>query len=85
MADAIRTMDGAVRAATKTIHQFFNPNLSADKQIPLELLQNAKGLAFLTVVKAGFIWTGKVGTGLVIAKLADGRWSGPSAIVSELS
>ena len=51
---------------------------SADAAIPAELMQNAAGLAFLTVVKAGMIWTGKLGTGLVIARLGDGSWSPPS-------
>ena len=51
-----------------------------DQSIPLPLLTNAKGLAFLTVVKAGFLISGRLGTGLVIARLPDGRWSAPSAI-----
>ena len=28
----------------------------------------------------GFIFTGRMGTGLVVARLPDGRWSAPSAI-----
>lgn len=35
---------------------------------------------FLTVIKVGFVFTGRVGTGLVISRLPDGRWSAPSAI-----
>lgn len=34
----------------------------------------------MTVIKAGFIWSGRTGTGLVVAKLPDGSWSAPSAI-----
>lgn len=34
----------------------------------------------MTVVKAGFIWSGRVGTGIVIARLPDGSWSAPSGI-----
>ena len=37
-------------------------------------------MALLTIVKAGFLITGQIGTGVVIAKLADGAWSAPSAI-----
>ncbi|OMJ26539.1 SH3 domain-containing protein [Smittium culicis] len=37
-------------------------------------------IAILTVIKAGFIWSGRVGSGLVFARLPDGRWSAPSAI-----
>ncbi|OQS07007.1 hypothetical protein THRCLA_00967 [Thraustotheca clavata] len=78
--DAITTMEGAIKYAVRTMDDFFNPNVDADKRIPVDLMQDAKGLAFLTVIKAGFIWTGKVGTGLVVARLPDGRWSAPSAI-----
>lgn len=35
---------------------------------------------FLTVLKAGLVFCGRVGTGLVIAKQRDGSWSAPSAI-----
>ncbi|TYZ59081.1 hypothetical protein PybrP1_007201 [[Pythium] brassicae (nom. inval.)] len=80
MTDAITTMEGAVRAAGLTLEHLFNPNVEHDKRIPIDLLHQAKGIAFLTVLKAGFIWTGKLGTGVVIAKLPDGRWSAPSAI-----
>jgi len=45
-----------------------------------ELIWGAKGLAFLTIVKAGFLFTGRIGTGLVIGRLDDGSWSAPSAI-----
>ncbi|KDO21403.1 hypothetical protein SPRG_12410 [Saprolegnia parasitica CBS 223.65] len=78
--EAITTMEGALKYAVKTMDDFFDPAIDNDKRIPVDLMQGAKGLAFLTVIKAGFIWTGKVGTGLVLARLPDGRWSAPSAI-----
>ncbi len=80
MKESITTMEGALANAVATMNDFFDPSLEQDKRIPVDLMQDAKGLAFLTVIKAGFIWTGKVGTGLVIARLLDGRWSAPSAI-----
>lgn len=80
MTESITTMEGAIRAAENTMEHLFNSNVEPDKHIPVDLIHEAKGLAFLTVLKAGFIWTGKVGTGVVIAKLPDGRWSAPSAI-----
>jgi lipid-binding SYLF domain-containing protein len=55
-------------------------NSLGEEEIPRELLELAKGVVFLTVLKAGFMFTGRYGTGLVIAKLADGTWSAPSAI-----
>lgn len=38
------------------------------------------GLAIFTQVKAGFVWSGRMGSGIVIARLADGSWSAPSCI-----
>ncbi|KAJ3329189.1 hypothetical protein HDU76_008442 [Blyttiomyces sp. JEL0837] len=40
----------------------------------------AKGIAILSVFKAGFLFSGRGGAGLVVAKLDDGSWSAPSAI-----
>ncbi|KAJ2835151.1 hypothetical protein GGI24_000020 [Coemansia furcata] len=51
-----------------------------DDIIPADILQHCCGIAVLSVVKAGFIWTARVGTGLVCARLPNGSWSGPSAI-----
>jgi SH3 domain-containing YSC84-like protein 1 len=34
----------------------------------------------MTVVKAGFVFTGKAGHGIVIARVDHNRWSGPSFI-----
>eukprot|EP00606_Chrysophyceae_sp_TOSAG23-5_P000455 GSChrysophyteH2.ASY1.ANO1.67.1 assembled CDS len=53
-----------------------------DKDIPARLLAEAKGIAFLTVAKAGVVLAPKVGTGLVISKLPNGTWSPPSAIAT---
>jgi lipid-binding SYLF domain-containing protein len=51
-----------------------------EEKIPKELLDLAKGIAFFTIAKIGFLLTGRYGTGLVVSKLADGRWSAPSAV-----
>ncbi|CCI46817.1 unnamed protein product [Albugo candida] len=53
---------------------------SADRSIPITFLEKAHGIALMTIIKAGFLVTGKIGTGLVIAKLPNGSWSAPSAI-----
>ncbi|CAO3581726.1 unnamed protein product [Absidia cylindrospora] len=53
-----------------------------DNVIPVKVLQEAKGLAIFTVIKAGFLWSGKLGNGVVVARLPDGRWSAPSAIAT---
>jgi len=67
--------DDVDRAAT-TIMAFRN---IPEKSIPPEVLRNAKGVAIMTVIKAGFIVSGRAGSGVVVARLGKG-WSGPSAI-----
>jgi lipid-binding SYLF domain-containing protein len=39
-----------------------------DTIIPVSVMKAAKGLAIFTVVKAGFLWSGRAGSGIVIAK-----------------
>lgn len=50
-----------------------------ESAIPSAVLRDAKGLAILTVTKAGFVLSGRGGTGVVLARTEKG-WSGPSAI-----
>jgi lipid-binding SYLF domain-containing protein len=50
-----------------------------EKSIPPEVLRNAQGVAVITVIKAGFVFSGRGGTGVVVARTGKG-WSGPSAI-----
>ncbi|HYA41626.1 MAG TPA: YSC84-related protein [Syntrophobacteraceae bacterium] len=50
-----------------------------ETSIPPQVLRDAQGLAVMTVVKAGFIFSGRAGSGVVVARTGKG-WSGPSAI-----
>ena len=50
-----------------------------ESAIPPAVLRDAKGLAIIAVTKAGFIVSGRGGTGVVVARTESG-WSGPSAI-----
>ena len=50
-----------------------------EKAIPPAVMRAAKGLAIMTVTKAGFIGSVRGGTGVLVARLDKG-WSGPSAI-----
>jgi lipid-binding SYLF domain-containing protein len=52
-----------------------------EKAIPRDVLRHARGLAIITVVKAGFIFSAKAGHGVVIARTGHG-WSGPSFIAT---
>eukprot|EP00529_Nitzschia_sp_RCC80_P013222 CAMPEP_0113523466 /NCGR_PEP_ID=MMETSP0014_2-20120614/45720_1 /TAXON_ID=2857 /ORGANISM="Nitzschia sp." /LENGTH=609 /DNA_ID=CAMNT_0000421557 /DNA_START=165 /DNA_END=1991 /DNA_ORIENTATION=- /assembly_acc=CAM_ASM_000159 len=52
-------------------------------RIPARLLEEAKGVAVMTVVKGGFGLAGlEFGTGLVVARLGVDRWSAPLAIAT---
>ena len=50
-----------------------------ERGIPPAVMRAARGLAILTVTKAGFIGSGRGGSGVVVARTGNG-WSGPSAI-----
>ena len=83
------TLGSTIRQATNTLehmcmchpssHGNDNSTKINDQSIPLDLLQSAKGLCFLTVIKAGLVVSGRVGTGLLIARLED-RWSAPVGV-----
>ncbi|KAK1991752.1 SH3 domain-containing protein [Colletotrichum falcatum] len=76
------SMASECKKCGKILTSFIDPRqaFSPDKIIPPSVLANAKGLAILTVLKAGFLGSGRFGSGLTVARLPDGSWSAPSAI-----
>ncbi|KAF1349905.1 hypothetical protein BDV97DRAFT_295486 [Delphinella strobiligena] len=76
------SMKSECKKCGKILASFIDPKQSfgPDKIIPPSILANAKGLAIITVFKAGFLGSGRFGSGLVVARLADGSWSAPSGI-----
>src|SRR3982751_2441392 len=74
MADA--TEQDTVNRCAAIINQF---QQMPEKAIPRDVLRQAKGLAIMSVVKAGFIFSAKGGQGVMIARTPRG-WSGPSFI-----
>ncbi len=77
-----RKLETDIRKAAYTLYNFMaEKHVNEIGLIPHELLKNAKGIVFVTLLKAGFLFTGRVGTGLVIARLSDGSWSAPSAVM----
>ncbi|KAG8629326.1 hypothetical protein KVT40_003191 [Elsinoe batatas] len=76
------SMQSECKKAGRTLASFVDPRQSfgPDKIIPPEVLANAKGLAVMTVFKAGFLGSARFGSGIVVARLSDGSWSAPSAI-----
>ncbi|GAB5037796.1 zinc ion binding [Nannochloropsis oceanica] len=66
------SLEEEIKKASYTLCNFTGDSaLGGRDSIPGELLWGAKGLAFLTVVKAGMFVTARIGTGLVIARLHD--------------
>jgi len=51
----------------------------SEQRIPKCVLDNACGIVIMSIVKGGFIFSGRIGSGIVLAKAPDG-WSAPSAI-----
>ncbi|KAI1175237.1 hypothetical protein F4777DRAFT_341575 [Nemania sp. FL0916] len=78
------SMASECKKCGKILTSFVDPRqaFSPDKIIPPHILANAKGLAILTVLKAGFLGSARFGSGLVVARLPDGTWSAPSAIIT---
>jgi len=74
-------MESYIHSARKTMEHFINPDYIDDKAIPPHILKKAKGIALITEIKAGFIWSGMLGRGIVLARRKDtNTWSGPVAI-----
>src|SRR5207244_3237877 len=67
------TEQDTVDRSAVTIREFRH---MPEKGIPPRILRNARGLAIISVVKAGLIFSGKAGEGVVVARTGHG-WSGP--------
>ncbi len=52
-----------------------------EQAIPAEVIRDAQGLAILHMIKAGFIFSGRGGQGVVVARTPKG-WSGPAGITT---
>ena len=64
--------------AVRVLHEIMQ---APDKAIPKDLLQNARAIAVIPdMIKAGFIFGGRRGEGLISVKSPDGTWSNPSFI-----
>jgi lipid-binding SYLF domain-containing protein len=67
-----------VNRCASIIHEFRH---MPERGVPRDVLRHSKGLAIMTVVKAAFIFSGKGGQGVVVARTGRG-WSGPSFIAT---
>ena len=70
-------MENQISNACLMIHTSMK---SGEQKVPSTILAMAKGVAFITILKVGFMVTGRYGTGIVLSRLPDGGWSAPSAI-----
>lgn len=79
-----RSLSSECRKAARILASFVKPNqlLGQDSVIPPEVLRNAHGLAIITQLKAGFLFSGRAGSGVIVSRLSDGSWSAPSALVT---
>ncbi|EPZ37044.1 DUF500-domain-containing protein [Rozella allomycis CSF55] len=77
-----KSLPKEIKKACKTASSFLPHKKQTidNKLIPQSLLVSAKGFAIITVLKGGFLFSGRLGSGIVVAKLPDGSWSAPSAI-----
>jgi len=77
------TMTGAIKSGVESLRAIINPEICfhhKERSIPFHLIKNAKGFAFMTEIKAGFLFSAKMCIGIVIARseLNDSGWTGPS-------
>ena len=76
------SLKGQIKQSLESLNSMTNA-AEFDKGIPVELIQRCSGIVFMTEVKAGFVWSGSVSGGILIAKLPNGGgWSAPSSLGS---
>jgi len=74
------SMEGILKQANDSLKRFIDPKYVKDSQlIPKFVLQKCKGIAFITIIKAGFLFSGETGTGCVMGRVGE-EFSGPVAV-----
>lgn len=68
------SLDIEIKKASYTLYNLCHLELLKDSHISLSMLQRARGFMFLTVVKGGLMIAPKVGTGMIISRLTNGRY-----------
>jgi lipid-binding SYLF domain-containing protein len=78
---AAHAEDPPLVRATNAVRVMNDIMQAPDKAIPQDLLRNARAIAVIPdMIKAGFIFGGRRGEGLISVKSPDGTWSNPSFI-----
>jgi lipid-binding SYLF domain-containing protein len=75
------TLAKELEKATDILSHFIKHRNKMDAAlIPSSIIKSAKGVAVMSVIKGGFVWSGRAGSGIVVARLSNGQWSAPCAI-----
>jgi len=75
-------MDREIQKAVFTLANIDDAMGSAEEtESPRDALAGAVGVVFLTVATAGFVFSGRLGSGLAMGRSRSGKWSAPSAIM----
>lgn len=74
-------MQSLLKQALWSFESFMDPKLPLDQRIPSQVLNETKGIMFLSVVKGGVGFGGMLGTGIIIARNPNWRteWTAPCA------
>jgi len=72
-------MEDEIQKATYTLINLLETS-ELDEAITSDILDGCVGIAFITMINAGFMFSGRVGTGLVVTRMPNGEWSAPSAV-----
>mmetsp|Transcript_9986 Transcript_9986/g.21337 ORF Transcript_9986/g.21337 Transcript_9986/m.21337 type:complete len:336 (-) Transcript_9986:83-1090(-) len=74
------TLGSEIRKAAFTLRNMMDPLLVPDSSVPEKVIRSAQGFAFLSVLRVGFLFAGRAGSGVVVVRRDDGSWSAPSAL-----
>ncbi len=78
---AVHAEDPPLVRASNAVRVLNDIMQAPDKAVPQDLLRDAKAVAVIPdLIKAGFIFGGRRGEGLISIKTANGTWSNPSFI-----
>lgn len=77
-AASVEDRTNSLKMADRAVQVLDKIEQSPDRGIPQDLLRNAKAVAVVPdLVKAGFIFGGRHGNGLISVRQDDGSWSNP--------
>eukprot|EP00529_Nitzschia_sp_RCC80_P027801 CAMPEP_0113518740 /NCGR_PEP_ID=MMETSP0014_2-20120614/43117_1 /TAXON_ID=2857 /ORGANISM="Nitzschia sp." /LENGTH=258 /DNA_ID=CAMNT_0000416351 /DNA_START=74 /DNA_END=850 /DNA_ORIENTATION=+ /assembly_acc=CAM_ASM_000159 len=71
------SMEGMIWNANHILELALDPKKNGIRK---DLFKNAIGISIMSTAEAGFIFSGNVGTGILLKKNADGTWSPPCAM-----